>query len=384
MRALHFDCFSGISGDMTLGAMLDLGLDPQLFHLLLQSFGLPIQLEVEKVKRNGIQATKATIQAEDQTRHRFLPDITQILRTSSLTPSQLELALGIFHVLGEAEALSHGIPLEKVHFHEVGALDSIADIACAALAIDTLQVSRITCRSVPPGSGTVKCDHGIMPVPAPAVSHLLKGVPLAAAVVKGELVTPTGAAILKRCVHEFIDQPAMTIQQIGCGAGSRDFWEQPNILRLFLGETASSSTDRVWVMETNLDDVPAEWIGYTIIRLLESGALDVYTQPLQMKKGRPGTLLGVIAPEGVRLALEKIIFEETGTFGIRRYECLRTTLQREICTVETPYGPIKAKVGWQNGVKILSPEYEDCVRIAQMHQIPLREVYLHTLAGSIR
>jgi uncharacterized protein (TIGR00299 family) protein len=378
LRVLHFDCFSGISGDMTLAALIDAGVDAMAIRAALDSFGLPITMEVEKVKRNGIAATFVNIVAPDQEDYRFLPDVEAILTKGQLTDRQRQLALSIFRKLAEAEAAVHGMPVERVHFHEVGALDSIADIAGAAVAIDLLGVDRLTCRSVPPGSGTVKCAHGLMPVPAPATARLLQGMPLAPAPVTGELVTPTGAAILATVVNEFTDQPAMTIDRIGCGAGKKDFFEQPNVLRVFVG-TATVSTegdsDTVVVLETNLDDVSPEVIGYTFDRLFAAGALDVYTVSAHMKKNRPGVVLSVIAPPAAAAAVENVLFRETGTFGVRRHTATRSKLRREAVTAETPWGPVKAKAGWRNGVSLLTPEYEDCARIAREQDIPLREVF---------
>jgi pyridinium-3,5-bisthiocarboxylic acid mononucleotide nickel chelatase len=377
VRTLHFDCFSGISGDMTLGALIDAGVDPELIRTALDSFGLPISLEIEKVKRNGIAATAVTVVAPDQEEYRFLPDVEAILAKGKLTPRQRELAHSIFRKLAEAEAAVHGMPVEKVHFHEVGALDSIADIAGAAIAIDSLALDRITCRSVPPGSGSVKCAHGLMPVPAPATAMLLKGMPLAQAPVTGELVTPTGAAILATVVNEFTDQPAMTVERVGCGAGKKDFWEQPNVLRVFLGTSSRSQTDAdtVTVLETNLDDLSPELIGYCFEQLFAAGALDVYAIPIQMKKSRPGVLLSVIATPSTVLALEAVLFRETGTFGIRRHNAARSKLHRESITVATPWGQVKAKKGWRDGLTLVTPEYEDCARVAREHGVPLREIY---------
>jgi uncharacterized protein (TIGR00299 family) protein len=376
LRTLHFDCFSGISGDMTLAALFDAGVDPDAVRAVLDSFGLPITLEVERVKRNGIAANYVNVVAPDQEDYRFLPDVEAILNKGTMTDRQRGLALSIFRKLAEAEAAVHGMPLEKVHFHEVGALDSIADIAGAAVAIDLLNVGRITCRSVPPGSGTVKCAHGLMPVPAPATAMLLKGMPLAKAPVTGELVTPTGAAILATVVNEFTDQPAMTVERIGCGAGRKDFMEQPNILRVFLGTSPSpGDADTVTVLETNLDDVPPEVIGYCFERLFAAGALDVFAVPIQMKKNRPGTLLTVLAEAPTAPALEAILFRETGTFGVRRHTAIRTKLNREAVTVSTPWGPVKAKHGWRDGVELVTPEYDDCARVARENDVPLRQVY---------
>ncbi|MCE9531464.1 MAG: nickel pincer cofactor biosynthesis protein LarC [Planctomycetes bacterium] len=377
MRVAHFDCFSGISGDMTLAALIDAGVDVEAIRAGLDSLGLPITLVAEKIKRNGFVATQVTIEAPDQEKHRYLPDVEAIIAKGKISPKQKELALAIFLRLAVAEAAVHGQPLEKVHFHEVGALDSIADIVGSAIGLDLLGVERFTSRSVPPGSGSVKCDHGIMPIPTPATAELLKGVPLASAPIKGELVTPTGAAILTTLVSEWTDQPAMTIEHIGCGAGQRDYWEQPNILRLLVGQTASVSTERdtVWVLETNLDDVSPEIIGYCFEELFAAGALDVYTIPIQMKKNRPGVLLSAIASEATIPALETILFRETSTFGIRRYPATRSKLQREAVTVQTPWGPVKAKKGWREGLTVITPEFEDCARVAKEHQIALRDVY---------
>jgi uncharacterized protein (TIGR00299 family) protein len=379
VRGLHFDCFSGISGDMTLAALVDAGVDADAVRDGLASLGLPIRMEAAKVRKGGFAATQVTIEAPEEHAHRHLPDVEEILSRGRLTPAQRDLALRIFRRLAEAEAAAHGMPLEKVHFHEVGALDSIADIAGVAIALDLLGARRITSRSVPTGTGMVKCAHGLMPIPAPGTAALLKGVPIAPSTIKAELTTPTGAAILTTVVQEWIESPAMTIERIGHGAGQRDFLEQPNLLRVFVGEVAApvnpAEHDRVWMLETNLDDVPAEVIGFCFDQLFSAGALDVFSTPIQMKKNRPGVLLSVLAPESAMPVLEAILFRETETFGIRRYPVERTKLQREAVTVATPWGPIRGKRGWREGVHVFTPEYEDCARIARQHGIALREVY---------
>jgi pyridinium-3,5-bisthiocarboxylic acid mononucleotide nickel chelatase len=381
VRVAHFDCFSGISGDMTLGALIAAGVDVGAIRAGLDSLGLPIKLEVEQVKRNGFAATAVRIEAPDQETHRYLADVEAIIERGALTAKQRSLALSIFRRLGAAEAAVHGHTIDKVHFHEVGALDSIADIVGSAIGLDLLGVDKFTSRPVPPGSGTVKCAHGTMPVPAPATAELLKGVPLASAPVKGELVTPTGAAILTSVVSEWVEQPALTIERIGCGAGQRDFWEQPNVLRLLVGQAsvhqphATDETDVVWVLETNIDDVSAELVGYCFELLFAAGALDVFAMPIQMKKNRPGTLLSVIASADAVPALETILFRETATFGIRRCQMSRTKLQREPVSAPTPWGPVKAKRGWRDGLCVVTPEFDDCARIARDHHVPLREVY---------
>jgi uncharacterized protein (TIGR00299 family) protein len=361
---------------MILGALIDAGVDADAIRSGLDSLGLPIKLTVERVKRGGIGATHARVEAPHEHAHRHLHHINAIIDKGRLTERQKSLAKGFFHRLAEAEAEVHGIPVEKVHFHEVGALDSIADFVGAAIGLDLLAAERITSRSVPPGSGTVQCDHGLMPVPAPATALLLRGVPLASSSISTELTTPTGAAILTSVVTEWTDSPAVTVERIGYGAGTKDFPTQPNVLRLLVGTAANpAEADTVWVLETNLDDVPGEVIGYAMERLLEAGALDVWTAPIQMKKNRPGVLLGVLATPDKASALEAILFRETGTFGVRRYAAQRSKLRREACTVETPWGPVKAKRGWNDGVEVVTPEYEDAARLARERQVPLREVY---------
>jgi uncharacterized protein (TIGR00299 family) protein len=272
------------------------------------------------------------------------------------------------------------MPLEKVHFHEVGALDSIADIAGVAIALDLLGADKITSRPVPTGSGTVKCAHGLMPVPAPGTAELLKGVPLSPCSIKGELTTPTGAAILTTVVQQWLDQPGLTIERIGHGAGQRELLEQPNLLRVFVGTVAEDANlaerDQVWMLETNLDDVPAEVIGYCFEQLFAAGALDVFSTPIQMKKNRPGVLLSILAPASAVDALEAVLFRETQTFGVRRYAVQRSKLRREAVTVQTPWGPVQGKRGWrEGGPEVFTPEYEDCARVAREQGVPLREVY---------
>ena len=384
MQVAHFDCFSGISGDMVLGAVLDAGVPADAIRAALGSLGLPITLEVERVKRCGFAATKANVVAADQEDYRFLPDILAILERAAITPKQRELASRIFQKIAEAEAAAHGMPLERVHFHEVGALDSIADIVGAAVGLDLLGVERFTSSPVPTGTGTVKAAHGIMPVPTPGTLQLLKGVPLAPSKVEFELTTPTGAAILTSVVTEYTASPAMVVEKIGHGAGTKDFLDRPNILRLMVGTTQAppsrrgdlEETDTVLVLETNLDDVPAEIVSYCTERLFAAGALDVFVAQVQMKKGRPGFLVSVICEPAKAADLEAILFRETGTFGIRRHAAERSKLRREAVTVETPWGPVKAKRGWRaDGFEVLTPEYDDCARLAREHGVPLRDVY---------
>jgi pyridinium-3,5-bisthiocarboxylic acid mononucleotide nickel chelatase len=384
VRVAHFDPFSGISGDMTLAALIDAGVDPEAIRAALASLGLPITLEIEKVRKGGFAATYVHVEAPEEHTHRGLREVEEILGRGKLSDRQRTLALKMFRRLAHAEATVHGMPLEKVHFHEVGALDSIADIAGAAVGLDLLGVERFTSGPVATGSGMVKCAHGLMPVPAPGTAELLKGVPLRSSSIKAELTTPTGAAILTSVVDEWIDSPAMTIDRIGHGAGRRELVEQPNLLRLMVGEAAEAhgppsvglQSDSIWVLETNLDDLPAEVVGYCYDRLFEAGALDVFSTPIFMKKNRPGILLSVLAPSERLAALEEILFRETTTLGIRRYVVERHKLNRKPATVSTPWGAVQGKLGWLDGrPPVFSPEYDDCARIARAQGIPLREVY---------
>jgi len=374
----HFDCFSGISGDMVLGAVIDAGAPVETIRAALDSLKLPLKLEVERVIRCGFAATKATIEAADQEDYRFLPEVEAILAKGTLTPKQRELATTIFRRIAAAEAAVHGMPIERVHFHEVGALDSIADIVGAAVGLDLLGVERFSSSPVPTGTGTVKAAHGVMPVPTPGTLKLLIGVPLAPSKVEFELTTPTGAAILTSVVTEYTASPSMTVERTGHGAGTKDFLDRPNILRLLIGNAvqAGSDADTIVVLETNLDDVAPEIIGYSTERLFAAGALDVFVVHGQMKKGRPGFMVTVICEPAKASDLEGVLFRETATFGVRRYTAERSKLTREAITVETPWGPVNAKRGrCGDGFEVVTPEYEDCARVAREHNVPLRDVY---------
>ena len=376
MRAAHFDCFNGISGDMVLGALVGAGVPLDAIRSAVDSLGLPIRIEMENVRRCGFAAVKVDVYAEDQAKHRHLPQIEAILAKGKLTPSQLELARRIFHRLATAEAAAHGIPIEKVHFHEVGALDSIADIVGCAVGLDLLGVTKFTSSAVPTGSGTITGAHGVMPIPTPGTLELLRGVPIAPSTLKTELTTPTGAAILTSVVTEYVDTPSLTIESIGVGAGTKEFADRPNILRLLVGKgSPTAAAESVWVLETNLDDVPAEIIGYCTEELFRAGALDVYCIPLHMKKQRPGVMLCALTREEKIPALEEILFRETATFGVRRYRAERTILEREEVQVTTQWGTIRAKRGMRGSLTVTTPEYEDCARVAREQGIALREVY---------
>jgi uncharacterized protein (TIGR00299 family) protein len=377
VRVGYFDCFSGISGDMTLGALVDAGVDPRPIQEAVSSLGLSGSLSFESVRKGGFRATQAKVHAPHEHAHRHWHHIEAIIDTSILSARQKDLAKRIFLRLGEAEARVHGVDLAQIHFHEVGAVDSIIDIVGSAVGLDLLGVSRFEASAVPPGKGWIKAAHGRMALPAPATAELLKGVPLAESMVEMELTTPTGAAILTTVVERFGPLPPLVIDTIGLGAGTRDVPEQPNVLRLFLGTVdLPPSSDRVWVLETNLDDLPGEVVGYTMIKLTEAGALDAFVTPIQMKKNRPAVMISVLCDEARIPSLEEILFRETATLGIRRYPVSRHKLRRQGVEVETRFGLVRGKLGWlENRPPTFSPEYDDCARLASAHGIALREVY---------
>ena len=379
MRIAYLDCASGVSGDMMLGALVDAGVDLAKVQAGINSLGLPsCRLAIEEVKKNGFRALQLTVEHEPEHAHRHLHHIVEMIDRSTLTPSQRELALRIFNRLAQAEAKVHGSTIEKVHFHEVGAVDSIADIVGSAIAWDLLGVDRIVCSAVPTGTGFVQIAHGRCSIPAPATGELLQGVPIAASDVQGELTTPTGAAIVSTLVDEFGSLPAMTISSTGYGAGQTDF-EHPNLLRLLVGENASGSLhgDQIVLLETNLDDTPGEAIGYGVEKLWQAGALDVATSALQMKKGRPGVLLSVQCSPADADRLAEIVFRETTTLGLRRSTTQRQTLPRRQTKASTAWGEIAGIAATlPDGSERFSPEYDSCREIADKEKVPLADVFL--------
>jgi hypothetical protein len=378
MKLAYLDCASGISGDMTLGALVDAGVEIGRLDAAVRSLGLPgCRLVAGEVKKHGFRATQVTVQYEPEHAHRHLSKILAMIDAGELTSAQKELAGKIFRRLAEAEAKVHGTTVEKVHFHEVGAADSIADIVASAVGWDLLGAERVVASPVPTGSGRVKIAHGECSIPAPATAELLTGIPLAESSVPHELTTPTGAAILAVVADAFGTLPAMKIARIGCGAGQRDLDEQANILRLFVGETAEApGGEEVWVVETNLDDISGELIGYCTTRLWEAGALDVFTTAIQMKKNRPGVMLSVLCRAADVEAVEAILFGETTTLGVRRWPVRRNVLVRRPHRVETPWGAVEGKVGWlAGGGPRFAPEFESCRAIAAKHGVALQSVY---------
>jgi pyridinium-3,5-bisthiocarboxylic acid mononucleotide nickel chelatase len=372
MRICHFDPFSGISGDMAVGALIDAGADRVALFEALSSLGTEATFRIDAVKRQGIGATKFTVEGGVAKAHRHLPEIQRMISESSrMSDRAKQTSLRIFDHLARAESQVHRVPMEKVHFHEVGAVDSICDIAGAAMALDMLGVESITSSAINTGSGTVKAEHGVMPVPAPATAVLLEGKPVYARGPETELTTPTGAAILAAMADSFGPMPAACILKTGYGAGSKDFPEHANVLRVILADSTSApESTLVSVLEANIDDSSAEVLGYAMERLLEAGALDVSYQPLQMKKNRPGTLLRVIAKPEDQEALANTIFAETSTIGLRVYPAERRVRARQIREVDLGYGKVHVKVT-EDGA---SGEYEDCRALARATGKPLRRI----------
>ncbi len=366
---------------MVLGAVLDAGVPAAAIQKVFDSMGLQLELRAATVRRCGFRATHATVASPHEHHpHRHLRDILAILEKADLTSRQRRWASRIFQRLAEAEAEVHGVPVEKVHFHEVGAWDSIADIVGAVVGLDLLGIERFTASPIPTGSGTVQGDHGVMPVPAPGTLALLRGVPVAAADVASELTTPTGAAIVTTLADAYLPIPSMWIEKIGYGAGSRDFPHRPNIMRLIVGSAVTTEAnydgDTIVILETQVDDTTPQIVAYCQERLLQQGALDVYVTPILMKKSRMGMLISVLCPPERVAACEAILFAETGTYGIRRRWAERHKLRRESLTAETPWGAIRCHRGrTADGQTVLTPEYEDCAAAARRHQVPLRTVY---------
>ncbi len=378
MKIAYLDCASGISGDMTLGALVDVGVSLDALNRAIGSLGWSnVRLLAETVKKKGFRATQITVEHEPEHKHRHLHHITAMIEGSMLSQRQKDLAGRIFRKLAEAEAKVHNSTIEKVHFHEVGAVDSICDIVGAAVGWDLLGVERIVASAVPTGTGFVEIAHGRCSIPAPATAELLRGVPLAASRVDCELTTPTGAAILAAMVDSYGPVPAMTIEQIGYGAGQKDLDEQANVLRLLVGESADQpASELLWLVETNLDDTSGEFVGHAIGRLWEAGALDVYTTAIQMKKNRPGVTLSVLCDANLIPAVEEILFRETTTLGIRRHRVERKKLRREKHQVETPWGKVDGVLAWLDGSTTrFSPEFESCRQLAESNKLPVRTVF---------
>ena len=440
MRIAYLECFSGISGDMFLGALVDAGVSPRVLEDAVTALDVGARLEISRVLRSGICATKVdvwvdgekdmpreeywareivarapspanahhehephhahTSSAHGETRTgvsaphshgRGLTEIRSVIAQAGISERAKQTSIAIFEALGAAEAKIHNTSIDSVHFHEVGAVDAMVDIVCAAVGAEALGVDEIICSPLNVGGGTVKCAHGTFPVPAPATVELLKNAPVYSSGVLAELVTPTGAAIVATLAKRFVQLPAMKIEKAGYGAGSRDFHDHPNVLRLLIGEASSTlsektHTETVTVLEANLDDLSPQVFGYVMERLLEEGALDAFAVPVQMKKNRPGMLLTVLCKAEDASRLTELIFAETTTLGVRRRDEARQTLARRWENVRTPWGEVRIKIASMNGtVTNYAPEYEDCRRLATEHRVPLKavmggaiEAYLHS------
>ena len=435
MRIAYLECFSGMSGDMFLGALVDVGVSPAVLEETVAALGVGAKLEISRVVRSGISATKVDVwvagekdlpreefwanqtvarastpahshhgggagehshspadeisratapatlnHAHEHSHGRGLTEIRELIGKASISDSAKRTAIAIFETLGATEAKIHATPVESIHFHEVGAVDAIVDIVCATVGAEALGVDEIICSPLNVGGGTVKCAHGTFPVPAPATVELLKDAPVYSSGIQAELVTPTGAAIVKTLARRFASFPEMKIEKSGYGAGSRDFPGHPNVVRLTIGDAVSdlaakTASDTVTVLEANLDDLNPQVFGYVMDRLFEEGALDAFGMPVQMKKSRPGTLLTVLCKPEDASKLTQLIFTETTTLGVRLRQEERQTLARRWENVRTEWGEVRIKIASMNGtVTNYAPEYEDCRRIAAEHRVPLKTV----------
>ena len=394
MKILYFDCFSGISGDMTMAALCDLGVDENLLINELQKLNLPgWKINFSNATKHGVSAKQIEVVLEEHSHfhlfhshrphekhshiHRNLSDIISLIDNSSISTGAKDLSKRIFLRLAEAEAKIHETTPEKVHFHEVGAVDSIIDIVGVAICLDILSPDKICASTLRDGYGFVKCQHGTIPVPVPAVVELLasRNVNIRQLDIEGELITPTGAAILSEVSESFGIMPEMKILKTGYGAGQKDF-SIPNYLRVILGETQDESNqDSITVIETNIDDSTPEILGYVMDKLFEAGAKDVFFTPVFMKKNRQATMLTVLCNETQTTQMEQILFSETSTIGLRKHLAKRICLPREIVKVETPYGEVLAKSVSFGSTKRIAIEYDDACRLAKEKNVPLIEIY---------
>jgi uncharacterized protein (TIGR00299 family) protein len=392
MKILYYDCFAGISGDMNLGAMLDLGVDQK--YLLKELGKLSVdsyKIKAYKDKRGGITGTKVDVivqtQKKTSSRHtmpeRTFRDITKIINSSKLSDNVKKISLNIFTCLARAEGKIHGHKVDDVHFHEVGAVDSIIDIVGAAICLDYLKVDKVISSPIQVGSGIIKCSHGILPVPAPATAEILQGIPIKTGLVPFEATTPTGAAIIASTATSFTDRIDFIPQKIGYGLGSKDFPVVSNVLRLFLGEIAENSQkaddpkiSETLIIECNMDDMNPELYDVLMERLFDAGAHDVFFTPIIMKKSRPAVTVSVLCDVGLQKIIEEVFWLNSSTFGLRSYQVAKSMLRRETGKIKTRHGEITVKNGFLNNRKIKSkPEYEDCKRLAKQKCVPIQEIY---------
>jgi len=384
MKIAYFDCFSGISGDMTVGALLDAGLKIETLEKELKKLGLSgYQLEVNKVVKKGISATQFKVKIKEEGVERRFKDILTILEKSKLDEEIKKETKKIFFNIAQAESKIHQKDIDKIHFHEIGGLDSIIDITSAVIGIKTLGIEEIYSSALPLGKGFVKCAHGVIPLPAPATLELLKNIPTYSGGIESEMTTPTGAAIIGTLAKSFGERPLMKIERIGYGAGEKEF-SIPNLLRMSIGEKILQDenvkdnyvSDEAVLIETNIDDMNPEFYDYIMDQLFSQGALDVFLTPIQMKKNRPAHMLSIIGYEQNLKEILEVLFSESTTLGVRLREIKRLRLAQQNFIAETKYGKIKIKLAvFKEEIKNIAPEYEDCKKMAKQYQIPLKEVY---------
>lgn len=379
MKIAYFDCLAGASGDMILGALIDAGLPEEVLRQMLANLNLTVfDLTIHQVFKQGFRATKVDVNLDDDNPERYLPEIEAIIKSSDLPESIVNRSIDIFNRIGTVEAHIHGISLDQVYLHELGGLDTIVDVVGTLVGLDALGVHRVYASPLPLARGFTHGAHGSIPLPAPATLALLAGVPVVGSDLDIELVTPTGAALLTSLAESFGPLPAMVLETTGYGAGTKDL-PIPNLIRLLLGTQKSdthSLTETLVMLETNIDDLNPEVYDYVVARLFEANALDVTLSPIQMKKNRPGTQLSVLCKPHHAEQLTVILFSETSTLGVRKQLLERHSLPRSVHTIETPYGPVRVKVAsLGNQATKISPEYEDCQRLASAKNVPLTEVY---------
>lgn len=379
MKSLHFDCFAGASGNMVLGALIALGVDRDALAAELSKLGLPeFGLEVETVDRSGISSTHVNVVIPDEKAHRHLHTIVDIIQNSTLSDSIKQRSIAIFTKLAEAEAKIHGTDIQKVHFHEVGALDAIIDIVGSCIGFEMLGIEQFTASKLHVGSGFVNMAHGKFPVPPPAVAEILTNIPIYSTEIEGELLTPTGAAIIATVCNEFGKLPEMKVEKSGYGAGTREYKGFPNVLRLMIGESTAQDTretERLTLIETNIDDATPQVLGHVMDRTMTAGALDCWFTPIMMKKNRPATMLSVLCASETVDEIRELLYSETPTLGLRITETSRESLSREIVKVKTKYGEITVKTATLYGTLVnVKPEYEDVRRLAIEHGVTFETV----------
>lgn len=385
MRTLYFDCFAGASGNMILGALIAAGVDVEDLKAELRKLNIPdFELEVETVDRSGISSTNVTVRVPDEKAHRHLHSIEKIIDESALSETVKGNSKAIFRRLAEAEAKVHGIEVEKVHFHEVGALDAIIDVVGSCVAFEILGIERFACSKIHVGSGFVEMEHGKFPVPPPAVAELLRRIPIYSTEIEGELITPTGAAIISALCNSYGSLPEMEVEQTTYGAGTREYEKFPNTLRILIGETAeqykandqlSSRSEQLTLLETNIDDASPQVLAYVMERAFEIGANDCWFTPIQMKKNRPAVMLSILCTGENKLAMLELIYSETTTLGIREREIKRNILEREVISVNTRFGKIDVKIGrFEGRIVNTMPEYEQVKKAAVEHHVTFKLV----------